>query len=356
LRKTLENILNASEISEKVVFIISLYISDTPSGANIRFSKLMESSDKNNLNIRFISTQPFQYKNHIQIVKARGRFNQLIQNTFLQIVLRKNISIFDSPFLIKNKKHFLLIHDPGGLIPNLRRNNYIKSKIYRLILYRTNNFITVSNFTKSYLEQQFKKTKVIASYNGTDKEYVVPKPLNRDIDFLIVSSGEKHKRDEILVEFLQKNYPNKKIKVITNSKNLKDKFPRRSNLIFESNITRSELLTNYANSKFYTNFSEIEGFGIPIIEALTFGCKLYISQIPVYKEITNQYLKESIDISTKIHWIKTDDQGNIFHETGLFEEINKIEGTYSFTAIPKAFRWSNIAKKIEKIQNEIEKP
>ncbi len=41
----------------------------------------------------------------------------------------------------------------------------------------------------------------------------------------------------------------------------------------------------YDRAELFASFSFDEGFGIPVLEALSFGCKLALSDIPAYKEL-----------------------------------------------------------------------
>lgn len=313
--------------------IISVYLREgVYSGANNRFLNLCEHDVASNFT--FISESKIKRDNHFRIKRPKSIISRIIYLTIIQIIFRQSKIIFDSPFLIKNKNHFLLVHDPAGLFRNLRRNNLIKSKIFYLVLAFHKNFVVVSHYTKNVLLRILPKSKIIVSYNGTKKIEVIKKDKKRDIDFLILSSGEKHKRDYELLEIIKSSFSYNKIVLIGS------KFGslRNSKIDVFKNVTENELSNLYIRTKFYCSFSRIEGFGIPIIESLLHGCNLIISNIPVYEEIISKFPNK---IKRMIHLlpvkIKSDSS-----ERPTDLKYHEIELT-----LKEDFSWNFILKKLK---------
>jgi glycosyltransferase involved in cell wall biosynthesis len=57
------------------------------------------------------------------------------------------------------------------------------------------------------------------------------------------------------------------------------------NVIFTGYVTDSELASLFKNSKTFIFPSIYEGFGLPALEALCFNTPLFLSDIPVFREI-----------------------------------------------------------------------
>ena len=53
------------------------------------------------------------------------------------------------------------------------------------------------------------------------------------------------------------------------------------------NITNNELMRLYQKCDVFVYPSKYEGFGIPLIEAINFNCNIILSDIKVFREITN---------------------------------------------------------------------
>ena len=76
---------------------------------------------------------------------------------------------------------------------------------------------------------------------------------------------------------------------IQSSKNLKI-----SN--FKTYVEDNVLIETYINSHIYISTSSEEGFGIPFLDAILFGCSCICSDIQVYKEIKKKYSKYNQNI------------------------------------------------------------
>lgn len=60
---------------------------------------------------------------------------------------------------------------------------------------------------------------------------------------------------------------------------------KMNNIVVHSNLTDAELIQLYCTAEVVVSLSVYEGFGIPLLEGLYFGCKLVCSDIAVYREL-----------------------------------------------------------------------
>lgn len=324
-------------LQDKRVFIVSLYYDVNFTGANNRFKQLLNCSF-NVDSVLFLSSVSSIHQNHFVLPRFKTRLLKLIFNQLLQLFLWNHYVIFDSPYLFRNKKHYLLVHDPAGIFPNLRRNTLYDVILFRFFLFSANNFVCVSEYTCSVLRRYYPLSKIIVSFNGADKCTFHVK--HRDVDFLIITSGEKHKRDFQLISRLLESYPNVIVAVVTRSISLKEEFKDLINVRFYNNLSREEISDLHRRSKYYANFSRIEGFGMPIIDALSFGSKLLISNIPVYREILGLYNSAQM-ISDKVIFLNIVNN-EVEIPNNLFLEENNLTNAYYIVNSPPTLKWDQI--------------
>ena len=65
---------------------------------------------------------------------------------------------------------------------------------------------------------------------------------------------------------------------------------------FQTNVDDIVLIETYINAHIYISTSSEEGFGIPFLDAILFGCSCICSDIQVYKEIMKKYSKYNQNI------------------------------------------------------------
>jgi len=105
-------------------------------------------------------------------------------------------------------------------------------------------------------------------------------------------------------------------------------------LFFFADASDEELLFAYRNSQGLIFASYVEGFGLPIVEAMASGLRVFCSEIPVFREVGGEYpeyfpldnkrplveliSKNKKDIPPKPKkWMTWDDSADIF-----FEKLN----------------------------------
>lgn len=230
-----------------------------------------------------------------------GRFRKLAKH--FPFLLPKS-DIFhavhqDSPFLpwSKKTKYILTIHDLNALYEGSRfgTGDYYKSLLQKRI--ERASFVTfISNFTANEVMQNFKidpkKTKVI--YNGISlgKDSVIPS-LVPDVPFIFSAATVLPKKNfHVLIDFL-KLVPGYKIVLagITRHQYAKEMQKRiideglDDRFFMVGIIDEAHKVWYYQHAAAFIFPSLLEGFGLPVAEAMSMGLPLFISDKTSLPEI-----------------------------------------------------------------------
>lgn len=249
-------------IESAKVLLLSMYSSNQATGANIRFEALT----KVNIGILGLS---FELEDNNVIgfcYNTRSRiFRYILVYVYLLLLFDKKI-VYDTPPLFSFSSHWYLLHDVGGLFPNIRRSNFLRSAFLRILIRRRVNIVTVSNATRRILQKMgFSDNKIVVSYNGVyPPKFICTK---KEYDFCFITSGEKHKRDLHIINLLRFTYPYSKIVVISKSNIFEDLISESRSVHKFCSIDESDKFRIISQSRYYVNYSLCEGFGIPVIEA-----------------------------------------------------------------------------------------
>tara|TARA_Y100001970_G_C14077670_1_gene772926 strand:- start:49 stop:1125 length:1077 start_codon:yes stop_codon:yes gene_type:complete len=302
------------------VSIVSLYYNkNIKSGSNLRFeetikvllslnrlNKVIVLNDQipNFIDKKFVITieNPLKKIKIYRRIFLYNKLNHILNNLPPNIVINDFTPI---PLKALNKHiHYQLIHDLRDW-NNIRKNLFIKIfKYIQLIQWKqTKRIIAVSNFTKDEIIIKTNKNPfdILVSYNGVEKiPSNVIKFQNRKIDVLCVAPFEERKNHITLIKSLNLLKNNN---IFINCqfigtdrgylKRIKEniKYYGLDEIItINTNIKSPEKLLNlYNNSKILSFPSIYEGFGIPLIEALSHGTKVVCSNIPPFKEVCKNY-------------------------------------------------------------------
>ena len=264
---------------------------------------------KNNKNITFIKSR---IKNDSsRLVKA---INFLLYKNFF---FSKNFNlgeVFNLPFLNNENKNIIFtIHD-------LRYHYYHKrsliSYFYRFIFYlcvkNINNIIVVSNSMKEQVQKLFPQKKITVIPNNVelnkfkyDNVYAknVLKKFNIKNKYLLSIGHIEERKNYInllkaFAIFSKKHIDCSLIIVgFVGQKNIRDKltiYIKINNLsarvLLLDDVSETEKIILYKQAELFIFPSKYEGFGIPILEAMSLRCPLVLSDIPVFKEITENKL------------------------------------------------------------------
>ena len=207
-----------------------------------------------------------------------------------------------------SRQKFLTIHDVRGLVPG---NGGVGRWVYKTVLDRSVNssdhVITVSRTMQRDLLNLYPDLRCTVIYNGIDIEKfaAVERSHARQVtakyeiagDFILaVGHFESRKNYSILVDamsHLQRKGTQADLVIVGNesgelgqiqerivSKKLCDK------VTILSGLSDNEVICLYRLASLFVFPSIYEGFGIPILEAMAAGCPMVLSDIPVFREIT----------------------------------------------------------------------
>ena len=265
------------------------------------------------------------------------------------------------PFFLSRKKHifYQLVHDIRNNTQFHRSSNKIWSSRFQKYQWKiSKNIITVSKFTKEQIIKlcDIHKDKIFVSYNGIDDSAIEPIELinssNRDIDLLYIATFEKRKNHinllksienidfDLNIIFLGRDLGNLNeiqkyyAQILTKKKNINIEF-------IESVENEGELKKLYLRSKVFVSPSLYEGFGMPIIEAMTNGCIISCSNIDVFKEIASKYA----------YFFDPENINDI--ESVLIDCLKKenLAVKEQVEYVKEKFTWDSIAKKFIELNN-----
>ena len=238
------------------------------------------------------------------------------QASFLKQLNKYNLDLvhfpnFNVPIFYK-KPYVVTIHDMvhhkiGGAKKSHLLHFLAYKKVIALAAKNSKKIITVSEYSKkdivNFLQTDPEKIKVIyegvslnnevdnAAVNEVKKRYLLTNPyflfvgvmerkknlvnLTRGFDFFL--QKYKAKMDLVIVGKIDKHYPEIKHKALD--------IKNSSHLVFTDYVENGELAALYKGAYAFASASLHEGFGLPGVEALSFGLPLLVSNIDVFNEI-----------------------------------------------------------------------
>ena len=259
-----------------------------------------------------------------------------------------------------NIKKIATIHDDlthrhrvkGGLEQLWGKLNYF---LEYYLLKQADLFITISHAAKKDIIKTLKlpENNIRVIYNGVSK-HIVNISIEKADYYLYVGGLEERKNISFLISELEsvqfKLKRQIQLKCISKlnsaSPALQEKI-RQSKLSIQicEDVSDGDLFTFYQQTKAVIIPSLVEGFGIPLIEAMQMRAPLIVSDIEVFKEVTDQKAyffdpRKSGDLSKLISKIENDELAlNKFIEDGLI--------------VARRYDWSKMAKDTLKIYKEV---
>lgn len=159
-------------------------------------------------------------------------------------------------------------------------------KVFKNAIEKSQRILVPSKFIKKSLCNEWKvdEDKVIVTYEAVDEEFLSIKTNKRiNFDYLFyVGNAHPHKNIEGLIKaflILRKKH---KIKLVLAGKDnyfwtrVKKEYQYKD-IVYAGQISDTQLKTYYENAKAYVMPSFEEGFGIPILEAMSCGCPVVSS-------------------------------------------------------------------------------
>jgi glycosyltransferase involved in cell wall biosynthesis len=281
----------------------------------------LQKIDQKNHYILFVRTEDFenlkpQIKNsNWKIIKTDIKWHSLSEQLkFPQVIKKEKLDLMHFPYfsvpIFYNKPYVVTIHDliinhfSTGKASTLAYPIYLgKRATYKFIIRqaakKAQKIIVPSKATKQEIIDHLKiaENKIDVIYEASDKnlisssKYQVPERLKNKQYFLYVGNAYPHKNLEALIQAFNR--------IENESSNLnlilvgeKDYFYQRleaenktDNIIFYGKTSDKELASLYANALALVVPSLMEGFGLPVLEAMSLKCLVVASDIPAFKEI-----------------------------------------------------------------------
>lgn len=222
-------------------------------------------------------------------------------------------------------KYYIVLHDLWAdkfpeTMPIIKRKyaKFILSNIKRLAY----KIITVSNTVKKeiidYYNCSDKKISVIYNYFSFGEKpqiELLEKEQNTILEnygiqskeyILSVGSLNKRKNIQMLINAFNLVKTDKKLIIVGKNENI-NLSNKNKNIIFTGYISDDELKILYKNALFFVFPSLYEGFGIPLIDAQSFGVPVLCSDITIFREIGDnnvEYANISVgDFAQKINYL-----------------------------------------------------
>ena len=251
--------------------------------------------------------------NKINITVAKPNIsNKYLSHLWLHLVLPfKKTNIIFCPaniapiYIPKSKKLVLTLHDLSFLT---HKDTF--SKLFRIYytflipknIKRASKIITVSQNSKEEILNYFPdaKEKIKVIYHGLNPIFQQDKTIEKKNQILYVGSLNKRKNFTSVIKVFQSLHttPNTQpltLKIVGNfSSNfnldnetleLLEKAKTNPNIIFKQNISDEDLVKFYNESKLFIYPSFYEGFGFPILEAMSCGVAVLCSDSTSLPEV-----------------------------------------------------------------------
>lgn len=166
--------------------------------------------------------------------------------------------------------------------------------MYAVLCKRLDTFFTVSNFSRNELNKYFgiPKEKIYVTYNGIEHLLDI-QPDNSILekipkDYVLAVSSQNPTKNFKLVLKVADQLPDINFVIAggSNSKVFNEKGKQVfKNVKYIGYVNDQELIALYLHARVFVYPSLYEGFGIPPLEAMYFGCPVVVSNIPPLREI-----------------------------------------------------------------------
>jgi glycosyltransferase involved in cell wall biosynthesis len=262
-----------------------------------------------------------------KIVEANIRWHTLAEQTKLPKILNnENLDLMHFPFqaapFFYKKPFVITIHDlipmlystgkASTLIPPLYYSKYMAFKfLVKNMSKRAKKIIVPSLATKEDVIKHLgiPEDRIVVTYEGVDRKMEIKnqvlraKDVKKDKYFLYVGVVFPHKNLDRLVQAFLWLKSSPSISNSGSSEDLKlvlvgrrDYFSKRlekkvnsKDVIFLGEVTDGELSALYKNAIATVQPSLLEGFGLPVLEAMTNKCFVVCSNIPALREVAGDF-------------------------------------------------------------------
>lgn len=163
---------------------------------------------------------------------------------------------------------------------------------------RCAHLFTVSNVVSAEIQDTYKvpASSISVTYNGIATEMMAMNRAGqapRQNMILAVGSFNLRKNHQSLISaFINSNIKHTHTLVLVGDENkvfretgIDPQTLKDNNITVYNHLSDIELISLYCQAEVLVSLSVYEGFGIPLLEGVFFGCKLVCSDIPVYREL-----------------------------------------------------------------------
>lgn len=243
---------------------------------------------------------------HWHSVKEQLAFPKILEKEKLDLV---HFPYFSVPVWYKGKYvitiHDLILHEfPTGKASTKSPLIYLlKHRAYKYIMAKSAKnaakIITVSGATEKEIIKHLhiSEDKIVVTYEGVDNKITSEKLRVKNLPgkyFLYVGNAYPHKNLERLIEAFSQSSKVLNTKLLLVGK--KDYFYTRlerkvesmglgNSVLFLHNVSDGELAGLYGDALALVMPSRMEGFGLPVLEAMQRGCLVAAANIEVFREI-----------------------------------------------------------------------
>jgi glycosyltransferase involved in cell wall biosynthesis len=215
-----------------------------------------------------------------------------------------NVPIFYPGRIVVTIHDLTILHMDTGRATTLPWILYkLKRLGYRMLVWwavhRSKQIITVSEATKRDIVKSFDidPARIHVTYEGVDSHIRVPSRKKVAMPMtgaylLYVGNAYPHKNLESLIAALPRVHAQAKLVIVGREDFFLQRIKqtvREKNLshrvVFLGPVSDEQLASLYIHAKAFVFPSFMEGFGLPALEALSFGCPVLCSDIAIFHEI-----------------------------------------------------------------------
>lgn len=292
--------------------------------------------------------------NHQSKFTAVRQISNILDSLPPSIVIVESIPI---PFrALKRHIHFQVAYDFRYF------KSFSKSFLYRLFFspylkYQWGHsefMVTPTEFSINELVHHvgYPRERILQSYFGIDESLLDPnyrEPVEKTIDVLYVSHFDGHKNHDPLLRAVGSLDKNLRLTLIGQDNGKRGELEGLAKELGLTNVTfdavndDKKMWQLYRSSRVFSFPSLYEGFGMPLIEALSLGIPTTCSDIPVFREI-------GCDLVTYYNPKNPDDIARVIKEAlekGAVPELEKVK------VHVKRFTWDVIYQKFVEDLNKM---
>lgn len=218
--------------------------------------------------------------------------------------LSPSVVILEAPAFVaglRGAKVVQMIHDSKFATAHRRRGGWVLW-LYYLVMCRVYAYtITVSKSEKSRIASSLRlsEDRILVSYNGIGERWIEPSAhSDRDFDLIYVSNFARHKGHiRFLKAIIGQGYRVALVGGDLGTLEQVKAFARANyiNVQFFHDLSEADLIAMYDRSRVFVFPSELEGFGIPFLEARARGLPVVANELEVFRELAAELGASIVD-------------------------------------------------------------